>query len=168
MATTVNSEEIWKALQNDEKFTAAMRSDAMRTVARELIDATPTILATQLDEKVTLASFVRAKGAIIKWMAAGGFVKKLVCAYPAELLPGSPEELAEVADAAMREAAEMVDKAVEMVDDLPDGGMTEEIGQLSAAMRKLNPAAKKELKSGTLTIGRLLLIDPNSLIANDS
>ncbi len=169
MAETVTGDQVWKALENDPTFRNDIPPGKPVEIFRELALGLPAVLADQLGTPLTMESFVKAKLAVMRYIAEGGFTKRLIAAYPEEAFGGifSPEEMAEQGQAAIEA---LLPRLEELAGNMPawlaENGVDEPEALAHPKIGKLNAAAMEEYRAGTLTVGRLLALQPATIVKN--
>src|SRR5688572_33070301 len=93
MSAPLDTKKVRAALLADPAFDAGTPEQA-KAAYLELVDALPATLAEHLDRKVTLATLIEAKLAMVEHLLETGFVEKMFAAIPEQLLPVPREELA--------------------------------------------------------------------------
>lgn len=158
----VTAEAIWSTLEKDASFLRQIPKGKPREVMREIVEHAPTVLADCMEEKATVAAVIRAKMLFLKWTADSGNARKLVLSYPLEAFGGDEDvrqEMAEsVGDAVSGALSVLEETLTQLTDCLLDDGYR----------ASLVPAARKEYAAGTLTVGRLLELQPALILKNDS
>lgn len=165
----VTATQVWEAITADASFLATIPEGEPRDIYRGMVEQAVALLAPLAERKATFGAFVEAKCAIVAHYAETGFARRLIMAMPPEMLDGedTQADLAADTQAGAEEMAAFLAPVVPQLADLPEGAMIEEMLFFAPAYAKLNSAARTELARGTLTIGRLLLLDPASLFGNE-
>src|SRR5512133_2552278 len=83
---TISGERIYQAMLADPTFCSTTPEGAPREIYRELTSELPQVLTEWLDKLVTLESLLDTKLIAIKHMIESQFMRKLIQAYPVELL----------------------------------------------------------------------------------
>lgn len=165
--TTVSPEAIWEKAKSDSDF-AAM-PEAMQDVLKPFLEALPTVLADQLDNKATLANIMKAKVTFLRNALENGFIAKMLPAVPDEMLgvlsrdtwsrmiSNSMQDLIELAEGILQHGQELLDEQ----------GITED--QVMRSERAgLNPEALRLYLAGELTIAKILEVQPMIIAKNTS
>jgi hypothetical protein len=166
--TEVNAETIRQALEADQNFQA--QPQYVRVPVFEMALGIPTALVEWLDKPATLENVGRAKIAFLRHCLENGFIEKTVAAAPSELIAVSglsPEEF----EMTMRDSLKLLveggdDLVDQMVEQMKDQGMDDT--ELIQENPELPESVKKAYLEGWLTVGKMLLLHPNSIICADS
>lgn len=166
--STLDTDRVWKKLNDDEKFTNGTPEQAMEPF-RKLVEALPKILDGQLESKVTLATLGKAKLAILEHQLGSDFVEKLVplalSAFPEEVRPDPEDMIAQLKEGFEEQRTELMKVIGDLPAFLEENGMTERMA-LSSEKGGLNAKCLKAYDKGTLTIAGLLETQPAVLLAN--
>ena len=161
-------EQVWEAMCQDPAFQAEVPPGKPRELFRELGMRLPEILAEHLDKPLTLRSLIEAKLAVAKDVADGDFMERLIAAYPVQMFQGQDMQgLVAMAKTVLSQALTSMDGVLADFDVfIRRQNASEE--QLLAHPKggKLGPAAMAEYRAGTLTVGRLLALQPQVIVKN--
>jgi len=158
---TLTGQEIWDALSKEPAF-KQQTPECVRSILRKFIDPLPGLLAEQLDAPVTILSMTEAKLIFMKHCLQNGFMNEMSAAqYPNGVDGVSLEEIVAMGNDALGALLESSDElASSIAEQIANSGVRE--AQLIA--KQLNPAARKEFRSGKLTIGKLLTVQPSLIV----
>lgn len=161
-------EQVWEAMCQDPAFQAEVPSGKPRELFRELGMRLPEILAEHLDKPLTLRSLIEAKLAVVNDIAGSDFMERLIASYPVQALRGQDvQRLVATVKAVLAQALTSMESVLGEFDGfLRRQNASEE--QLLAHPKggKLGPAAMAEYRAGTLTVGRLLALQPHVIVKN--
>ena len=159
----VTPEAVWEAHLRDPEISAL--SPEMLEVLREYVWQLPSLLLWDLDKPATVATVLEAKLKFLKHCLENGFVKKAVAVERAGVFD---EVLAEMMEGVFADLLFQFESSLDNLDEiLKQNGMTDEELMLRDHMG-LKEEAKSLYRSGELTIGRLLLVQPSVISKNDS
>lgn len=163
---TITGEQIWEALQADSEFAARVTSKGARAWARRMVSQMPERLGDVFDLRLTPEHLVRLKREaaveIFTWKrimrAEAQMFRDLLLgkslgyatAYAALFLTSAPDLL---------HSGERVLPSV-MRYETDGSGTPPEPASVDLAETGLNEAARSAYRAGTLTVGRLLLLNP--------
>ena len=167
MSETVTADRVWNALLSNSDFTEEVPEGQMRNLFRDWVNEAFPIVSPRLDDKVDLKTFVQVKAAIAKKAIEFEFVKKMMMVVPEEMLQG--QDRAEAAEKTHEHQVlrlSMYETAVAEVTNPPEDGKTRALPLVSRSFGLLDGPARDELNAGTLTVGRLLLLQPMPLLAH--
>lgn len=166
MSAPLDTKKVRAALLADPAFSAGTPEQAQAAYL-ELVDALPTTLAAHLDKKVTLATLIEAKLAMVEHLLETGFVEKMFAAIPEDLLPLPREELTAMTVEGLK-ALRM--PFMEMITDaegfLAGRRMTERLALAHPRGGAFNAATLAAYDKGTLTIRGVLENQPAVLFIN--
>lgn len=164
----ITGEQVWDALKEEANFLAEVPEGAPRAIFRELCLELPTILKEDLDAPLTLKTLMRAKVTMLDRMNETGLLRRLVEAYPLELLNGMPREM--LVDTLADSVTGLVAAMQEILEDFDAwfarAGVHEADILADPKHGRLNAAAMEAYRAGTLTVGGLLVLQPWALIKN--
>jgi hypothetical protein len=169
MDDCLDPEAISAALSNDHDFVADNTPSTLAVYAR-LARELPCILAEQLGESLTFSALARAKIAVVRHFLKNGYVEALAEAIPDnQLVSITRPEIVSTMYRVMPMCIWTFEKvADDLVGWLRAHGATEDEMLRNPKHGRLNPEAVRSYQAGTLTIGRLIGIQPSVFIKNNS
>ncbi len=162
----ITGPQVLDAIMKSEEYSSYPAS--MRAVADTFVIAIPEILKDQLQEPVTLTSVMNAKVMFLRYCVDHEYVKKAVAATPEGSLGGmSADSVTSLMQNMMSQAIVIAERVVK---DLPavleSQGVDEELMMAHPKGIGLNPETLDLYKTGKLTIGYLLLMQPMVIFKN--
>jgi len=164
MPEGLDTQKIWNALTADPVFAGQIPA-AAQAVFREMVDDLPRRLAPHLDKKVTAASFMEAKLAVLDYSLETGFVGKVFAAFPEGSLPLPAAAMAETMVGALKMMRGAIEEIIrDPAEVLGQSGMDERQMLAHPQGGRFTAATLSAYDAGSLTIGALLETQPASVL----
>lgn len=161
----VTPEEVWKKMQEDAEF--LQQPETVQEATRPYIEALPVILADLLDQPASLDNTMQAKVKFLRYCIENGYITAVVNAMPEEaFIFFSREDLPGMFEGMLSQLIDMLEELTGDVSALLKAqGVTEEEVMLGSNVG-LNDEARLLYQSGSLTIGKLLVVQPMVIVKN--
>ncbi len=155
---------VWKVLSEDPRT----EKIAGLPILEPYVKALPEILKSVLEEKVTMATYMKARILYYRYLSTEGVATKQIALIPKQLLQGKDRnQIAAEAEKAMIKAIAAMEAIIPHVPQiLIAKRITENEYFTTAKGINLKSLAAAKYNNGTLTIGDLLMIDPYVLVGN--
>ncbi len=162
-------ERIWDTLQDDESFRAAIPVGEAHNIFEEFVCTVPKLLEGQLDERLSFASFARAKSTVLTACADRAFLERLYGAYPKSSLVFTPDDMALLSKANLESFVRLLEQlSTKLYGWLQANKATEEEALVHFRWIHLSDYARDRFRAGTLTVGELLELQPWDLLGASS
>lgn len=159
----ISGEDFVSALNKDPEY--LMQEKSVINFMNEFMLAIPEALREFLDAPVTVTSIVNTKVAFIQFCIENNYVSKVIAASPQDSFGWmDPSVVAEMIQDALSNSFDLFSKfASDIPQFLREYGISEEKMMYSFELR---PELMERYRTGTLTIGELLMLQPMVILKN--
>lgn len=159
--TTVSPEVIWEKANQDSEFTDLPKP--MQEALKPFIEALPTVLADQLDNRATLVGISKAKVTFLRYCLDNDLAGKIILKMLGHYTKSSSSEMME---ASMRQLLDSIDEIVQNAQAILEAQAVSEDEVMRSESVGLNPEALSLYLAGELTIAKLLEVQPMLIAKN--